>query len=290
MAVTSKSTRCTSRSFVCEVKFWSVVLLFPLNCFSTCLQDGGKQKLEKAKITLNDCLACSGCITSAESVLVTQQSHQELLKVLHNNKVEVDGCVWMCLFSMSALLLLFLYHFESDIYDFVCLNSSSHNLDSFPVQWDRAEGGGGVGVAPVQSLTRSTLWHQQHWCRQEAHIFLQRPWWAEKKPSYFFSRIKLETKLGGLNAHLWRLSSLLQGFTMCLTRALVGPSACWRARESLWSVSRGRSRTAKLSPWWHQLVQVYRELPCICNAPALTSFSEVLNCLVSQQKYPIVQW
>uniref|UniRef100_A0A3Q4AY67 Iron hydrogenase small subunit domain-containing protein n=1 Tax=Mola mola TaxID=94237 RepID=A0A3Q4AY67_MOLML len=49
-------------------------------------QDGGKKKLEKAKITLNDCLACSGCITSAESVLITQQSHEELLKVLQNNK------------------------------------------------------------------------------------------------------------------------------------------------------------------------------------------------------------
>ncbi|KAL7378004.1 hypothetical protein ABVT39_007276 [Epinephelus coioides] len=49
-------------------------------------QDGGKQKLEKAKISLNDCLACSGCITSAESVLITQQSHEELFKVLRNNK------------------------------------------------------------------------------------------------------------------------------------------------------------------------------------------------------------
>ncbi|XP_053708553.1 cytosolic Fe-S cluster assembly factor narfl [Synchiropus splendidus] len=49
-------------------------------------QDGGKQKLEKAKITLNDCLACSGCITSAESVLITQQSHEELFKVLRSNK------------------------------------------------------------------------------------------------------------------------------------------------------------------------------------------------------------
>ncbi|XP_058510535.1 cytosolic Fe-S cluster assembly factor narfl [Solea solea] len=48
--------------------------------------DGGKKKLEKAKITLNDCLACSGCITSAESVLITQQSHEELFKVLQNNK------------------------------------------------------------------------------------------------------------------------------------------------------------------------------------------------------------
>ncbi|XP_056263858.1 cytosolic Fe-S cluster assembly factor narfl isoform X1 [Pseudoliparis swirei] len=54
-------------------------------------QDGGKQKLEKAKITLNDCLACSGCITSAESVLITQQSHEELLKVLRNNKVDASA-------------------------------------------------------------------------------------------------------------------------------------------------------------------------------------------------------
>ncbi|XP_065109016.1 cytosolic Fe-S cluster assembly factor narfl isoform X2 [Paramisgurnus dabryanus] len=49
-------------------------------------QDGQKQKLEKAKITLNDCLACSGCITSAESVLITQQSHEELYRVLNHNK------------------------------------------------------------------------------------------------------------------------------------------------------------------------------------------------------------
>ncbi|TKS91905.1 Cytosolic Fe-S cluster assembly factor NARFL [Collichthys lucidus] len=49
-------------------------------------QDGGKQKLGKAKITLNDCLACSGCITSAESVLISQQSNEELFKVLNNNK------------------------------------------------------------------------------------------------------------------------------------------------------------------------------------------------------------
>ncbi|KAM9584064.1 cytosolic iron-sulfur assembly component 3 isoform 3-T3 [Trichechus inunguis] len=49
-------------------------------------QDGGMRKLEKAKISLNDCLACSGCITSAESVLITQQSHEELRKILNANK------------------------------------------------------------------------------------------------------------------------------------------------------------------------------------------------------------
>ncbi|GAA5999713.1 hypothetical protein JCM5350_005885 [Sporobolomyces pararoseus] len=45
--------------------------------------DGEKgKKLKKAEITLNDCLACSGCITSAESVLVTMQSHEEVYRVL----------------------------------------------------------------------------------------------------------------------------------------------------------------------------------------------------------------
>ena len=32
------------------------------------LNDGSTKKLPKAQITLADCLACSGCITSAESV------------------------------------------------------------------------------------------------------------------------------------------------------------------------------------------------------------------------------
>lgn len=52
-------------------------------------QDGAEVKLQKTKITLNDCLACSGCITSAESVLITQQSQDELYRILdlnHNNK------------------------------------------------------------------------------------------------------------------------------------------------------------------------------------------------------------
>ncbi|KAI0063588.1 iron hydrogenase [Artomyces pyxidatus] len=43
------------------------------------------QKLQAAEISLNDCLACSGCITSAESVLITLQSHAEVLSVLSSN-------------------------------------------------------------------------------------------------------------------------------------------------------------------------------------------------------------
>ncbi|KAI8629395.1 iron only hydrogenase large subunit domain-containing protein [Xylariaceae sp. FL1651] len=35
-----------------------------------------------AEISLTDCLACSGCVTSAEAVLVSLQSHNELLNIL----------------------------------------------------------------------------------------------------------------------------------------------------------------------------------------------------------------
>jgi iron only hydrogenase large subunit-like protein len=45
-------------------------------------QQGKATKLEKAKITLNDCLACSGCVTSAETVLIAEQTYKELLKTL----------------------------------------------------------------------------------------------------------------------------------------------------------------------------------------------------------------
>ncbi|KAJ2962550.1 hypothetical protein NQZ79_g2430 [Umbelopsis isabellina] len=47
--------------------------------------DGTEEKLESASISLNDCLACSGCITSAESVLITMQSQEELYKILKAN-------------------------------------------------------------------------------------------------------------------------------------------------------------------------------------------------------------
>ncbi|KAJ8102772.1 iron hydrogenase [Lipomyces tetrasporus] len=43
-------------------------------------------QLTPAQINLSDCLACSGCITSAESVLVSLQSHTELLSVLRQSR------------------------------------------------------------------------------------------------------------------------------------------------------------------------------------------------------------
>ena len=43
-------------------------------------------------ISLNDCLACSGCITSAEKVLVDQQHSDKLFEVIRqNSKAEVSS-------------------------------------------------------------------------------------------------------------------------------------------------------------------------------------------------------
>lgn len=46
-----------------------------------------ESKLTRVDITLGDCLACSGCITTAESVLISQQNHTEVLRVLEENNM-----------------------------------------------------------------------------------------------------------------------------------------------------------------------------------------------------------
>ncbi|KAK0212670.1 iron hydrogenase [Desarmillaria ectypa] len=70
-------------------------------------------KLEQPQVNLNDCLACSGCITSAESVLITLQSHIEVLKVLESNHssefcdsriTPVISIAPQCLASLAASL------------------------------------------------------------------------------------------------------------------------------------------------------------------------------------------
>ena len=70
----------------------------------------GQQKLEKVEITLADCLACSGCITSAEGVLITQQSQEEVLRVLNeNNQAKIDGnlnTIKLIVFTVSQQSLL----------------------------------------------------------------------------------------------------------------------------------------------------------------------------------------
>ncbi|XP_049866783.1 probable cytosolic Fe-S cluster assembly factor GL21135 [Pectinophora gossypiella] len=69
------------------------------------ISSGREQKLQKVEITLADCLACSGCITSAESVLVTRQSQEELLRVFSERKYtdnkEVTKDVSLIVISLS---------------------------------------------------------------------------------------------------------------------------------------------------------------------------------------------
>nr|CAB3231020.1 cytosolic Fe-S cluster assembly factor narfl [Phallusia mammillata] len=62
---------------------------------------GKSKKLQKAEITLNDCLACSGCITSAETVLVAMQSDEELYKVLNFNKTAAEADKKIVVVSIS---------------------------------------------------------------------------------------------------------------------------------------------------------------------------------------------
>jgi iron only hydrogenase large subunit-like protein len=52
--------------------------------FSQSAEDRPRQRtrLETAEISLNDCLACSGCVTSAETVLIGLQSVEELRKMV----------------------------------------------------------------------------------------------------------------------------------------------------------------------------------------------------------------
>ncbi|KAK3498329.1 cytosolic Fe-S cluster assembly factor nar-1 [Neurospora crassa] len=45
-------------------------------------QPEAKSNAPPAEISLTDCLACSGCVTSAEAVLVSLQSHNEVLNML----------------------------------------------------------------------------------------------------------------------------------------------------------------------------------------------------------------
>ncbi|CAO1618402.1 unnamed protein product [Parajaminaea phylloscopi] len=76
---------------------------------STQPQTRARTKLEAAEISLNDCLACSGCVTSAESVLIGMQSLDEVRKIVAENRAEpasprtmVASIAPQCLASLSA--------------------------------------------------------------------------------------------------------------------------------------------------------------------------------------------
>ena len=52
-------------------------------------EDAGPPKPAIARITLNDCLACAGCVTTEEAAFVTQQSTAEFLQRLQAGKDEL---------------------------------------------------------------------------------------------------------------------------------------------------------------------------------------------------------
>ncbi|TIB67811.1 iron hydrogenase [Wallemia mellicola] len=99
------------------------------------------QKLEKAEITLNDCLACSGCITSAETVLIESQSHLEVKKYLskdNDKKTMIASISPQSLASISAslssrpsnevLLRRLRHHLKSIGFDYVFDTTFSRHL------------------------------------------------------------------------------------------------------------------------------------------------------------------
>lgn len=46
---------------------------------------------QTAKVSLDDCLACSGCVTSAETVLITQQSTGKLREAVESGRCVVTA-------------------------------------------------------------------------------------------------------------------------------------------------------------------------------------------------------
>ena len=75
-----------------------------------------RTKLETAEISLNDCLACSGCVTSAESVLITMQSQEEMRRAVTEQRetstrtLRVASISPQSLASLAARLLHSLPH------------------------------------------------------------------------------------------------------------------------------------------------------------------------------------
>lgn len=54
------------------------------------------------EVNLSDCLACSGCITSSESVLIQQQNSEEFFKVINDSKSS-KVCIIHLLFYWRSL-------------------------------------------------------------------------------------------------------------------------------------------------------------------------------------------
>jgi len=59
-------------------------------------KEGKTVPLSTTKISLSDCLACSGCVTTAETVLIESQGIEEMLKQLKQRTVVVSISAQSC--------------------------------------------------------------------------------------------------------------------------------------------------------------------------------------------------
>ncbi|KAK6885177.1 Cytosolic Fe-S cluster assembly factor NAR1 [Candida tropicalis] len=87
--------------------------------------DGKQTNLSPAQISLSDCLACSGCITSAEEVLVAQHSHQELVNALENRG---DRVFVASVSQQSRASLALAYNLSMDDIDKLLINLFIHQM------------------------------------------------------------------------------------------------------------------------------------------------------------------
>ena len=53
------------------------------------IKSTGQGATKIAAVSLQDCLACSGCVTSAETVLIQQHSTDEFLKLFNDRENQV---------------------------------------------------------------------------------------------------------------------------------------------------------------------------------------------------------
>ena len=87
--------------------------------------DDKQTNLSPAQISLTDCLACSGCITSAEEVLVAQHSHQELVNALENRG---DRVFVASISQQSRASLALAYNLSVDEIDKLLINLFIHQM------------------------------------------------------------------------------------------------------------------------------------------------------------------
>ena len=76
----------------------------------------GAHNQKVASVSLNDCLACSGCVTSAETVLIQEQSYEKLLVRLQAQREGrgADDVVVVCLSPQSVASIAHLLALQGD--------------------------------------------------------------------------------------------------------------------------------------------------------------------------------